>query len=89
MSKIIPFDEAKAKEARTKNAASRAKIADIVQQLSDEIRMAQQSYYSLELINNGYCGSGLNAEITKAQTLPAVLKNAGRMVQQLQIMVRK
>jgi len=79
MGKVIAFDPTKARENIER--AKQAEPAEGLIELSEAIHAAQQSYKSLGLINGGYVGSGLKAEIAQAQRLPEHLARAGRILQ--------
>jgi|APSaa5957512622_1039677.scaffolds.fasta_scaffold269650_1 hypothetical protein len=80
---IIEFDPVKAQANLDAAAAKRTAENVGIPELTAAIDAAQQAYKSLELINNGYAGSGLKAEIAQAQTLPEHLAQAGRIIQSI------
>lgn len=79
---VIIFDKEKALAAIA-NSKKAYRIPDLIGSLQTEVEAAMQAYGSWELIENGYCGSGLKREIEQARSLPERLKRAGTIMQQI------
>jgi aerobic-type carbon monoxide dehydrogenase small subunit (CoxS/CutS family) len=79
---VIEFDVARGLEGlEAKRKAN--KTPELIAALQREVEAAQQAYNSWQLIQGGYCGKGLKAEIEQAHSLPEQLRRAGLLMQQI------
>ena len=83
MSNVIEFNEAKGREGLKQMNATAINASEHLSMLSRAIDSAQQSFKSMQLLQNGYCGNGIKREISNANELPRHLANAGSVVQSM------
>ena len=82
---VIQFDVDKARAIldQAKTEAEALKPIEHLVPLIESINKAQQALGSMRLINGGYAGQNLRAEIAQAESLPDHLAAAGRICQRL------
>lgn len=84
MSGTLDFAAGKARYRRAKEAAHKRDVPHLVR-LRGVIDACQQAHKSRQLLDGGYVGPGVRAEVEQAQQLPSLLSEAGRIVQEMMV----